>query len=279
MRQREATFGPNDSNTFGTRDSLARAYAATGRPEEALALREATFKAAEATLGPTHLITSTLRHNLAIGYMASHVDKAIPLLEATLKQSEAKYGPEHRSTNQSRNVLVQAYLKIGRQAEADKLYAATLKEKESRLGANHFETLAFRETLANYYIMYEGRVAEASTLRVGTLKLAESKLGPNHVMTTAESEQLAGFYLTADRAGEAIPLYEAVLKTYEMGRGTDDRETHAIRTSLLDATWTLAASTGDHAAQEGPEGEVQRQRGALRQWAHHLEGRYTDRAR
>jgi hypothetical protein len=52
-------------------DSLANAYRAAGRLDEAITLREQTLAARERVLGPDHPHTLTSRNNLASAYQAA----------------------------------------------------------------------------------------------------------------------------------------------------------------------------------------------------------------
>ena len=103
-------------------------------------------------------------------------------------------GPDHLDTLISRNSLAEAYLAVGRTAEAIALHQATLKLRESKLGPDHPGTLNSRHNLAGAYLA-AGRTAEATTLDEATLKLRESKLGPDHPDTLTSRNSLAVAYL------------------------------------------------------------------------------------
>ncbi|GLX05919.1 hypothetical protein Misp03_28460 [Microbispora sp. NBRC 16548] len=80
----------------GTRNSLAVAYQAGGRIDEAIRLHEATLRTWERTMGAEHSDALTSGHNLAAAYEAAgRLDEAIRLYEATLVKCERLFEPDH----------------------------------------------------------------------------------------------------------------------------------------------------------------------------------------
>ena len=64
-------LGPDRPDTFTSRSTLAGAYQAAGRLEEAIPLFEQNLEDRTRTLGPGHPVTLTSRGNLAGAYRAA----------------------------------------------------------------------------------------------------------------------------------------------------------------------------------------------------------------
>ena len=73
------------------------------------------------------------------------------LLESTLELYETRLGADHPDTLTSRSNLANAYLAVGRPADAVALHEATLRRKVPKLGADHPNTLMTLNNLAVAY--------------------------------------------------------------------------------------------------------------------------------
>lgn len=74
------TLGPDRPDTLSSRHSLAYAYEAVGRTDEAIELYGRTLADRERALGPDHPDTLTSRHSLAYAcQVVSHTDEAMEL--------------------------------------------------------------------------------------------------------------------------------------------------------------------------------------------------------
>jgi tetratricopeptide (TPR) repeat protein/tRNA A-37 threonylcarbamoyl transferase component Bud32 len=240
-----ARFGPDHTDTLGSRNNLAAAYRAAGRTDEAVKLHEGTLRLCEAKFGPDDPYTLTSRNNLAAAYYAAGRNHdALALDEATLKLSEARLGPGHPLTLASRSNLAVDYRAAGRTDDALALSEATLKLKEATLGPEHPDTLASRNNLAVAYVA-AGRAADAVALHEVTLKLFERRLGPEHSGTLTSRNNLAGAYRAAGRTDDAVKLYEGTLRLREAKLGPEHPSTLISRNNLAEAY--LAAGRTDEA--------------------------------
>ena len=241
LADRERVLGPDDPDTLNSRNNLAAAYVAAGRPAEAIPLFERTLADRERVLGPDHPDTLNSRNNLAAAYQeAGRPAEAIPLHERTLADRERVLGPDHPDILQSRNNLAIAYQEAGWAAEAIPLHERTLADRERVLGPDHPDTLQSRNNLAAAYVA-AGRPAEAIPLHERTLADYERVLGPDHPDTLNSRNNLADTYRAAGRAAQAIPLHERTLADYERVLGPDHPDTLNSRNNLAAAR----ASLGD----------------------------------
>ena len=105
----ELALGPNHPDTLNSRNSLAAAYRAAGRPAEAIPLFERTVADCERLLGADHPRTLGSRGNLAAAYRdVGRVDEAIQLFKQTLVGRERVLGADHPDTVTTRTNLALA---------------------------------------------------------------------------------------------------------------------------------------------------------------------------
>ena len=231
----ERMLGPNHPDTLNSRNSLAAAYQAAGRPAEAIPLFEQTLVGRERLLGPNHPDTLNSQNNLAAAYQdAGRAAEARLLYELTLAARERLLGTDHPSTLNSRGNLAAAYRDAGRVAEAIPLLEQTVAGRERVLGADHPDTMNSRNNLAAAY-REAGRVADAIPLVEQTLAARERLLGADHPSTLVSRNNLAAAYREVGRVAEAIPLVEQTLAACERLLGADHPRTLGTRNNLANA--------------------------------------------
>ena len=123
LADRERLLDATHPDTLMSRNTLAAAYHAARRLDEAIPLLERTLADYERVLGPDRPDTLLSRSNLAYAYHTTgRLDEAIPLsertlaiplLERTLADCERVLGPDHPDTLASRNNLAAAYRAAG----------------------------------------------------------------------------------------------------------------------------------------------------------------------
>ncbi len=146
------TLGPDHPGTLVSRVSLASAYQAAGRINEAVPLFERTLADCERALGPDHPDTLASRGGLASAYRsAGRLDEAIDLHEQVLADCERALGPDHPRILTSRGGLALAYEAAGRLDKAIGLLEQTLADHERALSPDHPDTRLFRGNLADTY--------------------------------------------------------------------------------------------------------------------------------
>jgi tetratricopeptide (TPR) repeat protein len=231
----ERMLGPNHPDTLNSRNSLAAAYQAAGRPAEAIPLFEQTLVGRERLLGPNHPDTLNSQNNLAAAYQdAGRAAEARLLYELTLAARERLLGTDHPSTLNSRGNLAAAYRDAGRVAEAIPLLEQTVAGRERVLGADHPDTMNSRNNLAAAY-REAGRVADAIPLVEQTLAARERLLGADHPSTLNSRNNLAAAYREVGRVAEAIPLVEQTLAACQRLLGADHPRTLGARNNLGNA--------------------------------------------
>ena len=152
MADLERLLGPDHPDTLNARNSLAAAYLAAGRTDEAIPLFERILAKRERVLGPGHPDAQTSRNNLAAAYQdAGQAAAAIKLYELNLAIRERLLGPGHLRTLTSRGNLAAAYRDAGRPAEAIPLFERILAERERVLGPGHPDAQTARNNLAAAY--------------------------------------------------------------------------------------------------------------------------------
>ncbi|MCS7045948.1 MAG: tetratricopeptide repeat protein [Gemmataceae bacterium] len=206
-------------------NNLATSYADAGRIQDALRLREETFRLMQAKLGPDHPDTLRSMNNLALSYTsAGHIPKAVQLHEETLQLRQAKFGPDHPDTLRSMHNLAHCYAAAGRHHEALTLREELLRLRRAKIGSDHPETLSSMNNLA---LSYEavGRVEEAVKLHEETLQLCRTKMGADHPLTLWSMMGLANSYYAAGRFEEALKLFEETLHLRRAKLGPDHPET------------------------------------------------------
>jgi O-antigen/teichoic acid export membrane protein/tetratricopeptide (TPR) repeat protein len=231
----ERALGPDHPGTLNSRNSLAAAYRAAGRADDAIQLFQQTLVSRVRLLGPEHPDTQISQNNLAAAYHdAGRIAEAVLLYELTLAARERLLGASHPSTLNSRGNLAAAYQDAGRIDAAIPLFEQILAARERLLGADHQGTVNSRNKLAATY-RDAGRAAEAIPLMEQVLVTRERSLGADHAKTLASRHNLATLYLDAGRADQAIPLFEQTLTACERLLGGDHRKTLASRANLANA--------------------------------------------
>ena len=207
----ERLLGPDHPDTLNSRNSLAAAYLAAGRVDEAIPLFEQILAVRQRMLGPDDSETLISQNNLASAYQdAGRTAEAIRLYELNLETRERLLGPDHPSTLNSRGNLAAAYRDGGRVAEAIPLLEQTLADRERVLGPDHPDTQATRKKLATAY-QDAGRAAEAVPLLERTSADRKPILRSDHPGTQTSRKNLAEADRAADRVADAIPPPEQTL--------------------------------------------------------------------
>jgi tetratricopeptide (TPR) repeat protein len=235
LADHEEILGDTHADTLQSRNSLAFAYWAAGRLNDAIALEERNLLDREQILGDTHPDTLQSRNNLAVSYRtAGRMNDAIELYERTLADREQILGDTHPDTLKSRNNLATAYWTARRLNDAIALGERTLTDRERLLGDTHPDTLNSRSNLAVAY-QTARRLNDAIELYERTLADREQILGDTHPDTLTSRNNLAAAYQDAGRLNDAIPLYERTLADREQTLGDTHPSTLTSRNNLATA--------------------------------------------
>jgi len=225
-------LGPGHAQSELARSQLADAYAAAGRPAEALASTEAALADRERTLGPEHPLTVTARVNAARSLDAiGRTAEAIALYEQALGSRERMFGGAHRETLAVRAQLAAAYSTAGRHGDSIRLYEQTRSDAERALGPLDQDTLSAGAGLAAAYAA-AGQRREAISAYQRALADRERALGADHPDTLAVRAQLANACRLGGKLKDAIGHYERLLADRSRVLGEDHADTITARGNL-----------------------------------------------
>jgi tetratricopeptide (TPR) repeat protein len=218
---RRAHLPPDHSDTLNSMASLASAYQAAGRLDEALRLQQETLQLRTALLGPDDKETLWSLNRVATTLLTlGRLEEAVPLLEEGYRRAKVALGPDHNDTLIYLSYLASGYQQGGRLTEALPLHEEAVRLQEAKLGLNHPDTLAAMNAFA--VTLYEaGRLAEATAMFEKTLALRKSVLPARHPDTLSSMSNLAAAYRDAGRLAEALPLVEQALNLQKAKDGPD----------------------------------------------------------
>jgi tetratricopeptide (TPR) repeat protein len=118
----ERILGTEHYGTLVTRHSLASAYHAVRRNDEAIAILQPQLADSKRLLSVEHPDTLTIRNSLASAYQdAGRIDDAIAIYELLRADCTRILGVEHSHTLATRNDLADAYRSAGRTADAERV--------------------------------------------------------------------------------------------------------------------------------------------------------------
>jgi tetratricopeptide (TPR) repeat protein len=214
------------------KDSLAAAYQAAGRYQDATRTALATLVERERSQGPDHRESLATRRNLARAYLAAGKPKdAITYCRRALEGAERALGPDDPDTMDAVSVLASAYHAARRLKDAIPLYEQALSDRERVQGPDDPDTIGARGNLASAYHS-AGRMASAVELYERTRADCQRVFGPDHPDTLATRANLAHAYYAMGRISEASKLLESALADCERALAPGDPLTVAVRDSL-----------------------------------------------
>jgi serine/threonine protein kinase len=278
---RIAKLGPDHPDALATVGNLAEVYRGAGRLSEAIVLFERVRDARIAKLGPDDPDTLNALNNLATAYWSmKRLDQSVPLFEDVLGRAEAKLGRQHRDTQMTvanlgvnykdadrldeaillleeahrasarlpnlrwvGRQLVDAYIKVGRSAEAVKLVQEQLAEVRKILPKDSPQ-LADVLALDCHVLLQVGSYAEAEPLLRECLAIRE-RTQPDVWNTFTARSMLGGALLGKKKYAEAEPL---LLAGYQGMKQTEATIPLPAKVRLIDALERLVRlyeATGD----------------------------------
>ncbi|MFE7451603.1 FxSxx-COOH system tetratricopeptide repeat protein [Streptomyces griseus] len=242
LADRERVLGPDDPDTFITRNNLATTLGDLGESQQAAGLHRQTLTDYERILGPDHPHTLNSRNNLAttLTDLGEH-RQAAELHRQTLTDYERILGPDHPDTLGSRNNLANALNDLGEHRQAAERHRQTLTDRERILGPDHPSTLTSRNNLANA-LNDLGEHRQAAERHRQTLTDYERILGPDHPSTLSSRSNLAAGLTDLGEYQQAADLHRQTLTDRERILGSDHPSTLNSRNNLANALSRL----GEH---------------------------------
>jgi len=128
-------LGPEHPETLAVRSSIADSYAAAGRREEALNLREEVLTLCRQALGPEHRYTFIAMNGLANSYMTEqNYAKAEPLLSELLAHARKSTNINSSELESRLAGLAELHYLQKRYADAEMLYRERMENRLRRPG-------------------------------------------------------------------------------------------------------------------------------------------------
>ena len=227
-------YGPDDERTLLVQGSLAGAYQAVARFDDAVALYEKVASAVEAKYGPDHPQTYLLICGLGKFYnTASRYDDALKCFHRSLTGLEKTLEPGHVAILEALEGLINTYINAGRAALAEPYIRRKIQILETKNGPGHPDTVTAQGVLAGVLAkLNRFDDAEASIER--SVEGLKTRAGPDDVQTVRLQAVLAQLKIVRGHPDEAKPLLENALAVLERKRGRDDPDTCKVMGILGD---------------------------------------------
>ncbi len=194
-------LGREHPETLKTRNDLALAINAQGRPDEAEAILREVLALQEKVLDREHPDTQRRRNNLAVAINAQgRPAEAEAILREVLALQEKVLDREHPDTQRRRGNLATAIHAQGRSADAEAILREVLALQEKVLDREHPDTLTTRGKLA-LAINAQGRPAEAEAILAETVTALRRVQGDDHPDTKTAEVLLAKIRSARDGGG------------------------------------------------------------------------------
>jgi tetratricopeptide (TPR) repeat protein len=251
LAELEQTLPASHPDIGAARSSLARAYRATDRHDDAVRLaREALADVRNMTGSePDRLMALEGLARASLG--AGQLSEAVEAYRRLLAGREQILGPDHPQTIAACSELAAACRASGQFKEAITLAKRALAACEGVLGTDHTDTFTARAALAMAY--HGGKKAKtALALYERTLADRERVQGADHPDTINARGDLAAAYQSAGRLGSAVSEHEQTLAACERVFGPDHRLTRAARDDLNAAAAHAWAVRGIDLRSAGP---------------------------
>jgi tetratricopeptide (TPR) repeat protein len=214
-------LGPDSSQAFAVRTTIALALWARGRMEESLRMSRETLERQQELLGDTHPDTMTTMNNVGIALKGlGRYEEAEALYLDLIDRRIRELGPTDRSTIITRNNLANLYRDWGKLDDAEQWMRDVVADAETALGVDDPDTLAFRDSLGNILVK-QGRLDEAESIHLDVIERMRRVDGDDHPDTLGAIYHLGQLYMAKGefaRAEEQFrTAYEGVAATLGAG--------------------------------------------------------------
>jgi len=222
----------DESGTLFAMQTLAKAYQAVGRTDEAAKLQDDAMQRLERIRGTRHPKTVDAISNLAQLYKdQGDFQKAEPVAKKALELHRAVYGDSHRKSIKAMVDLAITLGMLGRHEEAGPYHMEAYERSKAAYGPDDSETLDRLNNLAVHY-WYLGQYQKALELFTEYLAGGERRFGKDHVETTAAMANLAVIYTKLGRLDESQAILDRALAVRTKAYGLDHLLTLQTRNSV-----------------------------------------------
>ncbi len=156
------------------------------------------------------------------------------LLDRAAREIAGKFTDQPLTEASIRLTIGDAYLALGRYAEAQQHLERSVQLRTARLGADHPDTMTSKNDLAELY-QVQGHYAKAETLIKEVLEVRTAKLGADHPDTLTAKNHLAALYMNEGRYPKAEQLFKEVLEVRTAKLGADHPATLTSKHNLATA--------------------------------------------
>ena len=214
--QAAARFGPDGPAALNIAFALGRAYQQVDRLDEAVALFERVAAVRRQTLPPGDADTLLVEGILSLAYLhAGRMEDAVRLLtERVIPGRTAQVGADALSTLTSVRYLAEAYMALGRPADAIPLLERVVAGRVKQLPPDHPDTLTARQVLVLAHLE-SGRTAAALPLLDDYLRRLHGKLPAGHPRLGVELLRVGTALLQVGQFARAEPLLRESLAIKE----------------------------------------------------------------
>ena len=231
-----------------------------GRTAEGRRMIEGALASAEASLGPEHDVTLTLRGNLGTMLRAQGMlAEAEQILRESLARVTARFGPDSARTASTKHNLALLLQESQRFEEAMPLTMEVVNARRRMYGSGHPQTIVALQNLAGL-LGQTGRAAEGRRMLEGILRVSREKLGADHPRTISIERNLAVSYLNAGEPQKALAPAQHAAAVNARIHGSDSPA--ALHSTMVLAT-VLRANGQLEEAQQSLEQTLQQAQTSL----------------
>lgn len=173
------------------RITIAKAYSAIGRYQNAFELWQQVLHSFSDALGPDDLLTISAMNSLGVAAeRTGRRDVAEELFESAWRHGSRTLGENHPESLEALLNLAAFYRECGRFSEAEPLFRRGLTLYEETLGRNHQKTLRFTNSMAAFYAD-SGELEDAQGIYRDLIARGRELLGEDHPLTLIAMNNLA----------------------------------------------------------------------------------------
>lgn len=205
----EKGFG--DTAIAQARFTRARVRMAEARFEESIAELHGVVDLHTETLGETHPVTLSSRHELGVALQkGGRATEACQVLRPVFMVRTKTQGTDHPETLATRHQLAVALHEAGEREEAKRHYIATLKYRSKTLGDRHMNTLATRFQLA-VLLEEAGNTRDAEDEFLQVLIDECASIGADHPNTLITRSRLVNLMIGRGQLPQALAELNRIL--------------------------------------------------------------------
>jgi serine/threonine-protein kinase len=208
---RERAFGPEHPHVADSLNNLGVVLFDLGRYADADAAYRRALAIREHVLGKDHVLVAGTLNNLAGVLEADgRFEETLPMYERAIAIRSKALGPDHPRVAIIYNNLGETLAKMGRLEDAQAAFEHALAIREAKLGPDHPDLGSPLMNLGRVLVR-RGKPTDGEARIRRALALWEKAFGAQNPKLSYPRAGLVEVYLATGRAGQAIPVAEAVV--------------------------------------------------------------------